>query len=213
MGDVRGVLIRIGARTNQGVGGDAHGAIGHESAPMSAPAFDTERLILRPHVLEDFRYCAEMWSDPEVTRHITGKPSTDEETWTRLLRYVGHWSVLGFGYWTIRERSSGRFVGEAGFADYKREIEPSFNGAPEGGWVLAPWAYGQGFATEAVRGMLGWAAAHFGPTRTVCMISPENTASLRVAAKCGYEERGRALYKGHPSIVFDHYLGASAVER
>ena len=80
------------------------------------PAVDTARLTLRGHRIEDFDECAAMWGDPEVTRHIGGRPFTEEEVWTRLLRYVGHWSLLGFGYWVIREKATHRFVGEAGFA-------------------------------------------------------------------------------------------------
>src|SRR6266852_5354978 len=106
----------------------------------AVPAVDTERLTLRGHRLEDFGECAAMWADPEVTRHIGGRPFSAEEVWTKLLRYVGHWSLMGFGYWVIREKASGRFVGEVGFADFKRDIEPSLVSAPEIGWALASWA-------------------------------------------------------------------------
>jgi RimJ/RimL family protein N-acetyltransferase len=34
-----------------------------------------------------------------------------------------------------------------------------------------------------------------------CLISPDNTASLRVADKLGYREYARALYKGHVSVL------------
>ena len=37
----------------------------------------------------------------------------------------GLWSLLGFGYWAIEEKAAGGFVGELGFADFKRDIEPS----------------------------------------------------------------------------------------
>ncbi len=63
-----------------------------------------------------------MWADPEVTRYIGGKPLTEEESWARLLRYVGHWSLLGFGYWVVEEKTTGNFIGEVGFADYKRDL-------------------------------------------------------------------------------------------
>ena len=71
-----------------------------------------------------------MWADPAVTRFIGGKPSTVEESWTRLLRHAGHWNLLGFGYWAIEEKESGRFIGQAGFAYHQR-----VSGLPEIGWV------------------------------------------------------------------------------
>jgi RimJ/RimL family protein N-acetyltransferase len=164
------------------------------------PTFDTARLTFHGHRLGDFDDSLAMWSDPEVTRYIGGKPRTGEEVWMRLLRNVGHWSVLGFGYWVMREKASGRFVGEVGFSEFKRDIgEPSLlAGMPEGGWVLQPWAHGQGFATEALGAALGW----LGARRTCCIISPDNRASIRLAEKHGYQEVARTTYHGDPSVVF-----------
>jgi len=167
------------------------------------PVLETERLRMCGHRLEDFADCAAMWADPVVTRHIGGKPFSEEEVWTRLLRYVGHWTLMGFGYWAIEERDTGNFVGELGFADYKRDIVPSIKGVPELGWALVSRVHGKGYATEAVRAAVAWGEAHFGPARTVCIIHPENLASIRVAEKCGYQEFQRTTYKGHPTIIFD----------
>src|SRR5271166_6376740 len=103
---------------------------------MEVPILETERLTLRGHRLDDFPASAAMWADPVVTRHFGRKPFSEEESWTRLLRYAGHWDFLGFGYWVVQDKAAGTFVGEVGFADYKREIEPPLTGIPEIGWVL-----------------------------------------------------------------------------
>jgi hypothetical protein len=34
--------------------------------------------------------------------------------------YIGHWALMGFGYWVIEEKATGEFVGDVGFADFKR---------------------------------------------------------------------------------------------
>jgi RimJ/RimL family protein N-acetyltransferase len=170
-------------------------------ASMPAPVLETERLSLRGHELGDFAECAAMWADPAVVRHVGGQPFSPQDVWTKLLRYVGHWQLLGYGYWVVRERASGRFVGEVGFADFKRALVPSLDGAPEAGWVLASWAHGRGLATEAVMGALAWGDAKFGTSRTACIIHAENLASIRVAAKCGYRESTRTTYMGQPTIV------------
>ena len=175
---------------------------GMQGSP-AVPVLETARLRLRGQRVEDLEECAAMWGDPEVTRHIGGRPFTREEVWSRLLRDVGHWALLGFGYWIIEDKAAGRFVGQAGFADFHREIEPSLGGAPEIGWALARWAHGQGFATEAVRAIVAWGEARFGARRTVCVIDPENAASIRVAHKCGYREFARGRYKGATTILFE----------
>jgi RimJ/RimL family protein N-acetyltransferase len=174
----------------------------HPIAAMTASVLETERLVLRGHQASDFDACAAMWADPEVTRHISGKPSTAGETWARLLRYAGHWALLGYGFWALEEKATGRFVGEVGFADHKRPIEPSLEGLPEIGWVLSPALHGRGYATESVRAAIAWGDANLESARTACMISPENASSMKVAAKCGYAEFARTTYHDKPTILF-----------
>ena len=174
------------------------------------PTLETDRLKLRGHSLEDFVHCAAMWADPKVIHYLGGRPFTEEEAWTRLLRYIGHWSLLGFGYWVVEEKATGNFAGEVGFADYKRELEPSLKGIPEIGWVLASTAQGRGYAAEAARAAVAWGDANFGAMRTACIIHPENSPSIRVAAKCGYREFQLTTYKGQPSMMFFREPGTDA---
>src|SRR4051812_39813343 len=108
--------------------------------PMTTvtPIIESARLRLRGHALADFAATAAMWAHPEVTRFIGNKPSTESQSWSRFLTYIGHWTLNGFGYWLVEEKIGGAFVGEVGFADFKREIEPPITGLPEAGWVLSP---------------------------------------------------------------------------
>ncbi|MCK6447601.1 MAG: GNAT family N-acetyltransferase [Planctomycetes bacterium] len=167
------------------------------------PVLETGRLLLRGRELRDFEPSCAMWRDPEVVRYIGGQPISESDNWSRFLRHVGHWAALGFGYWVVEERASGRFVGEVGFAEQLRELEPSIRGTPECGWALATWAHGRGYATEAVLAALTWGDTHFEDRRTACIIEPGNAASLRVAAKCGFVELARTTYKGVPMHVFE----------
>lgn len=165
------------------------------------PVLHTARLTLRAHTLADFDESAALWADPLVTRHIGGRPSTAEEVWARLLRYAGLWTLLGYGYWVARETATGRFVGEVGLADFHRDITPSIEGAPEAGWVLAPWAHGHGFATEAVSAVLRWSDINLSASRTVCLIDPQNAASVRVAQKCGFRQTACGTYKDQETLI------------
>jgi RimJ/RimL family protein N-acetyltransferase len=168
----------------------------------NVPVLETERLKLRGHGLGDCVASSAMWADPIVTRYIGGRPLSAEESWARLLRYVGHWALLGFGYWVVEEKETGSFAGEIGFADYKRDLEPSLNGQPEIGWIFAQQSHGKGYATEAVRAATAWGDAHFGACQTACIIHPENLASIRVAEKCGYRKLRLASYKGQATMLF-----------
>jgi RimJ/RimL family protein N-acetyltransferase len=175
---------------------------GSFDSTAEVPVLETPRLKLRAHRLDDFVHSAAMWADPLVAQYISGKPLTEEESWTKFLRYAGHWQLLGFGYWAVEEKATGDFIGEIGFADYKRDLQPSLNGVPEIGWVLASRAHGKGYASEAVRAAVAWGDAHFRPARTACIIVPENLASIRVAVKCGYRDPQPATYRGKPTLLF-----------
>ena len=164
---------------------------------------------MRGHRVEDWAACAALWGDSRVTRYIGGVPLTAEETWSRLLRYTGHWAMLDFGFWVVEERSTGAIVGEAGFASYKRILEPPLEEIPEVGWAFTPSCHGKGYATEATRAALAWGETHLETPRTCCLIHPENLPSIRVAQKCGFQEVRRASYKQQPTIVF-HRPGAGA---
>lgn len=139
-----------------------------------------------------------MWADPIVVRFIGGKPSTPQQTWSRLLNYMGHWQAMGYGYWAIEEKSTGTFIGEIGFADFKREIDPRMQNVPELGFALVSSAHGKGYGTEGVHAVLEWGDAHLPSKRTVCLVSDENAPSLRIVEKCGYRIFDQTAFNGAP---------------
>jgi RimJ/RimL family protein N-acetyltransferase len=180
-----------------------------EETRMSSdiPIVETERLTLRDHRLADFDAYVAMWADPIVTRFIGGRPRTREEAWIRLLRHAGMWRHMGFGFWAVEEKATGRFIGEAGFHELRRDLEPSIEGTLEAGWGFVTDAHGKGFATEAVGAAIAWGAANHNGELMTCIIDPSNTLSIRVAAKHGFRERVRTTYQGAPTIVFDRRPG------
>lgn len=157
---------------------------------------ETERLILRPHGLDDFEQSFALTSDPEVLRYLGVPPPTREEAWHRLLRYAGHWQLLGFGLFVVIDKASGALIGETGLADFHRGLGDRFDPYPEAAWMFAMSAHGRGFATEAAAAVHHWHDAKCGNARTVCIINPDNHASLRTAAKLGYHAFDEAIYRG-----------------
>lgn len=167
--------------------------------PLSAPPvpeLHTERLHLRGYRLEDFEPFAAMQADPVVMQHITGKPLSRDDAWPKFARTPGHWTLRGFGYWAVCDRASGEFLGDAGFSDFERSIEPSLKPYLEAGWAFRRAAHGRGLATEAMKAALDWAQRHFPDRSAACMINSDNVASIRVAEKCGFRYWEQARYKG-----------------
>jgi RimJ/RimL family protein N-acetyltransferase len=167
------------------------------------PTIETERLILRPHRLADFETYVEMWSDPDVVRFITGKPNDRETTWARFLRHAGHWEHMGFGFFAIEEKATGAFVGEGGFMEARRDMQPSIEGTLETGWALMPTGQGWGYATEAMSAAIAWADGKIPGQRMTAIIVPDNLPSVRVAKRLGFEEFARTDYRDSPIAVFE----------
>lgn len=74
--------------------------------------------------------------------------------------------------------------------------EPAADGVPEAevGYGLVEEARGWGFATEALRGLL--AETDRAGVRVRASVSPDNAASIRVLAKCGFTELRGANEEG-----------------
>jgi RimJ/RimL family protein N-acetyltransferase len=110
----------------------------------------------------------------------------------------------------IEEKASACFIGEVGFADFKRDAAASMKGKPELGFALAAPFHGKGYATESVRAALDWADAHLAYPTTVCLINAQNLTSLRVVQKCGYEVFERSFYNEQPVLFLSRGAGAAA---
>lgn len=166
---------------------------------MENSVVETERLLLRPHVAGDFPALAQTWADPEVVRYISGVPSTEEAAWARLLRYMGHWQALSFGYWAVTLKADGTYLGDAGFADFRREITPALNHVPEAGWVLASRFHGQGYGREVVAAIHRWAQDHTTWAQSCCLFDPDHLVSQKLALTVGYVPReDLGSYNGQP---------------
>ncbi|PYE45996.1 RimJ/RimL family protein N-acetyltransferase [Rhizobium sp. PP-WC-2G-219] len=167
----------------------------------TVPTLETTRLILRPYRRDDFPAYASLFADAQVVRFIGGVPFSREQAWTRFLRQVGMWHYFGFGFFALQDRESGAFIGEAGFHDLHRVIQPSLEGTMETGWALSPAAHGRGYATEAVSAALKWSERTYPKARRTCLIDLGNIASLRVASKLGFRETARTVYHGAQVVL------------
>jgi RimJ/RimL family protein N-acetyltransferase len=149
------------------------------------PTINTQRLTLRGYSSQDFDRFAEIWAMPDVVRHIGGQPWSRAVAWSSFLRNAGQWQITGFGQWAVEDRANTRLIGQAGFFHGSRELGEDFDGCPEAGWVLAPDAQNKGFGFEAANAAHDWFDRVItGPL--VCILSPENEASLKVAQRLGY---------------------------
>lgn len=169
---------------------------------------ETSRLILTPVTVADFDDIHSLWQDVSFYGAIgIDQPLTTEDIWARVLRDVGHWSVMNYGNWALRLKAGGDYVGTIGILNYRRDIEPPFD-TPELGWGVATRFQGQGLAREALDIVLAYADDTLGLERTFCMISPDNAASLKLAGRVGYSPYSEATHRDHPVILLSRSMYA-----
>jgi RimJ/RimL family protein N-acetyltransferase len=82
------------------------------------------------------------------------------------------------GLWALVRRRSGALIGKAGIT-----------GGELGYHIYRPYR-GQGYALEACRAILAYAARETDLTRITLRAAPENSASLRLAEKLGFARAG-----------------------
>ena len=85
---------------------------------------------------------------------------------------------------------------------------PDVVGRAEMGYTVFPPFRRQGYAMEAAKAMMEWARGRHGVTRFYLSISPENEASLAIAAKLGFRQVGEQIDEEDGlEIVFELVVG------
>ena len=164
---------------------------------MKELRIETERLILRMYRLGDFEDHFKLCADPNVMRYLLGgKPLSRLEAWRHMAFLVGHWELLGYGYFVAEEKASGRFVGRIGFTN--PEGWPGF----ELGWTLAPEFQGRGFATEGAQRLLEYAFNEMGKDHVISVIHPDNKPSIKVAERLGEKLEGSEDVAGVQMLIY-----------
>tara|TARA_Y100000815_G_scaffold271766_1_gene299079 strand:+ start:716 stop:1306 length:591 start_codon:yes stop_codon:yes gene_type:complete len=156
-------------------------------AEVSLPELETERLVLRAYQSSDLDVLAQIWADPAVTRFIGNQPRPRAQVWAAMERSFGSWIMLGYGFWVVTDKAKGEILGECGLMEALRDMSPPISGVPEAGWVFGANAWGRGYASEALGAVFAWADQSLDCAQTVCIIDPENSSSLRLAARIGYK--------------------------
>lgn len=143
---------------------------------------ETERLILRVPRIEDFERYAEFFA--HASSRIIGGPHARGDAWRRFLQMPGAWALQGFAMFSVIEKSSGRWVGQAG------PWRPDGWPGTEVGYAFHQDAHGRGYCTEACVAAIDWAFDTLGWTEVIHCISPENVASQNVARRLGSRNLG-----------------------
>ena len=160
------------------------------TARAPTPWLETLRLAMREFTPADSDDLFRLHRDPRVMRFIgDGKPfdaKRHANVMQRILAYPALYPDLGFWYTTRRD--TGAFIGwfTLKYAARSADIEV--------GYMLAPEAWGQGYATEGATAIVRYGFDDLGLDRIIGVTYPENFASQRVLMKAGLADCGVGRY-------------------
>jgi RimJ/RimL family protein N-acetyltransferase len=152
-----------------------------DPTPADVIAIETERLELRPLAEDDGDEMVGVLADPALYAFTGGEPPSLDDLRARFARLLVGRSPDGtedWRNWTLRLIPDGEAIGtvQAAISDEGRTAIVA--------WVIGtPWR-GNGYATEAARGLIAWLIQR-GVATIEARIHSEHTASACVAANAG----------------------------
>ena len=149
---------------------------------------ETERLILRPRRVDEAGIYRQLWTerDPRVPPHRQIDPAGRPTVEDLATRIRAERAGSGPGLLAVQRKGTADVIGYCGLVFNE-------NGSldePELAYELLRAAHGRGYATEAGRAVVTW-AAEAGYPRLWATVRDWNAASRRVLDKLGFRETGR----------------------
>jgi ribosomal-protein-alanine N-acetyltransferase len=149
---------------------------------LQAKILETKRLMLRRLIMDDLDALFALYSDPEIRRYFPEGTLTYDETKEELEWFLnGHPAHPQLGLWATIHKETNQFIGRCGLLPWTIEQRPEVEVA----YLLAKEYWGQGLGTEAAQAILEYGFEQLQLSRLICMIDPENQASVKVARKIG----------------------------
>ena len=145
--------------------------------------FTTERLLMRRYRMDDAAVLYERFGrDPEMYKYSGWNPySSHDMAQSTVQRFMESYALPDFYGWAVEYEN--RLIGTVGAYDY----DPERNSI-EVGLSIDPDFWGNGFATEALTGVLKYLTDHEGIDVITAWCASENAASERAMQKAGMKQ-------------------------
>lgn len=153
---------------------------------MTSPVLRTERLELHRPQVGDLEGLFNLTANPETRRHLGPSEPSLADSFSRLMRNAGSWSLHGYGVFVIRLQGQQPILGTCGIFRSFRGFGKGMDDVPEAGWIIDADHWGQGYAREAMECAVAWFDAEHGGQRIACMIEEGHTPSHNLALSLGF---------------------------
>lgn len=160
---------------------------------------ETKRLILRRLLPDDLDNLYALYSDQEIRRYFPEGTLTYEETKDELEWFLnGHPDHPQLGLWATIHKDTNHFIGRCGLLPWTIEQRAEVEVA----YLLDKAYWGQGLATEAAQAIVDYGFEQLHLTRLICLIDPQNQASIKVAGRIGMTLEKELEDENGPYLVY-----------
>ena len=158
---------------------------------MECLVLQTERTRIRQLQETDLENLVRLERNPEVMKHITGKPRAIKEIDERFWNHLENYAIdPGFGVWAVCLRDQNKLIGTANL-NFIPDTE-----IRQIGYKFFPEVQGKGLAAEVARELIRYGFLCCGLSEISAVCNPENLASEKVMQKAGMEYVGKQVYYG-----------------
>ena len=158
---------------------------------------ETPSLEGRQVSADDLPFVMKVWNDERVAPTIGG-PRTESQLRERIAGWSDHWTTHGFGGTLFRTRVTEHAIGWGG-------LQHSTIGIGECltvGYVIAPDAWGHGYATEIATASVAHAFDELGAGQVHASVLSTNQASRRVLERAGLSVHVEIDHGGHVEVIY-----------
>ena len=151
----------------------------------------TERLVIREQTPGDLDGLYEIYSDKEIVRYTEDLFEDREEEAEYMRSYIeNQYRFYEYGIWAITLKDTGKLIGRAGIS-----LREGFD-IPEVGYVIGKKYQNKGYAKEAMKAIIEYAAEELEMSDLIAFTKEKNTASVKLLESLGFSRRGHVLIKG-----------------
>ncbi|MFU2206667.1 GNAT family N-acetyltransferase [Streptococcus pluranimalium] len=154
---------------------------------MSLDIIETQRLTLRPFVINDYQAMFDNWASHQDNVTYVTWPAHDNQEITKSI--ITSWindERPGYYHWAIVDKTKQELIGNISIVDYDEKTQTA-----EIGYILGKAFWGQGYMTESLKAVISALFTETEVNRIQAVFDTENPASGQVMKKAGMAYEGK----------------------
>jgi len=167
------------------------------------PELATERILLRPISPSDIAFAFQHFSNPDVGKYLLDDdPVTSLAQAQAIIDFYVSPDAQSYNRWIIERKADRCPIGTCGYHKWSRRDHKA-----EIGYDLIPFAWGQGYMSEAFERVVEFGFGDMDLNRIEAVVHPENAASLKLLERHGFVREGLLREDlCRDGVYYDHWL-------